>query len=250
PAPTPTATTESAVLPSADAVVDGRFVVPVQLDDGTLRVDPLPDDTIPDGAARAADLLWASRLFSTKDAGVIGYGLITLEGGQDGKAAVDQVPGWIAFGWGGVTWCPDMTAPPSPTDLPSNGYVAVAILPNDQFSDFSYEARAQVCDAPVHGPVIGMATHVESIPWTQDSPAGADGVRITYTPAPCGSHETFNASEGSSGTTLSVEMSVPDAALPCAPPAPLSETLTGPGYGTGSLEHGDLGLVRQANFAT
>jgi hypothetical protein len=97
---------------------------------------------------------------------------------------------------------------------------------------------------------VDAATHVESIAWTQYSPATSEGVQITYTPAPCGSHATFEGSGGPTGTSLTVSMSVPDAEVPCPSPTPVIETLTGPGWGTGTLAHGKLGLVRQATFAS
>ena len=53
-------------LPSADSVVDGRFVRSVQLDNGLLRVDPSPAGAVPQLSKETTDLLWASSAFQAK----------------------------------------------------------------------------------------------------------------------------------------------------------------------------------------
>ena len=219
-APVESAGATGAVTPTADSVVDGRFVVPVQLDDGSLRVDPAPANDHPSLTADVQDLLMASADLSGKDAAVVGYGLITLEGAQHGQDAVHAVPGWIVFGWGGIYHCPNMTVAPSPVDLPSDGYVAVAILPGDPMSDFSYEARSNVCGT-LRGPSIGIAMHVESIAWEQVGPIQQDQIKISYTLPPCGNDAAYVIAGDAAGSTVTVNASVPDAPSSC--PSPVRE---------------------------
>lgn len=235
----------TAVLPSVETVVDGRFVVPVELDDGFLHVDPVPVGDQPSLTADVQNTLMASSDLSGKTAVVIGYGLITLQGAQDGQDAVHEVPGWIVFGWGErVHSCPFMTAAPSSVDLPSDGYVAVAILPGDGLSDFSYEARSNVC-GKLRGPSIGMAMHVESIAWEQVGAIQQDQVKISYTLPPCGFDATNVIAGDAAGSTLTVSVSVPDGPVHCPAPTVVTKTVPLSGSDPVTLQHAPVGLVPQ-----
>lgn len=239
------ATAPQAVLPSADAVVDGRFVTSVQLDDGGLRVDPAPDGMEPPmPRSDVEDELWASPVFQGKTGGVLGWGLVTLTISQHGMNTVTSVPAWVAFGWGGAYSCPMMTAAPSPVDLPSDGFVAVVMGSTADVQPFSYAARSSICGSQPTGPTVQPATHVESIAWSQVGPVANESVTISYTPVPCGTDRLFTMPGDPSGTTLFVEMTVPDAALPCPSPVAVTETVR-VFDGATQIQHAPTGYVRQ-----
>ena len=241
----------SAGLPSADSVVDGRFVESVQLDDGRLRVDPPPTGTsAPVLRLEDADMLWADPAFAGKAGITVGYGLITLTRGEHGIEPIDAVPGWIAFASGGHTYCPNMTTAPSPADLPSSGFAAVSLI--SRAGNFTYRAASDICGT-VTQPVVEMATHVESIPWEQVGQVSGGRVDIRYTRQNCGRDDTYVVSADGDRYTLAVDVTVTNDPLPC--PAPLSVDtsvlLTGDGGGTvGALDHAALGPVRQVTGAT
>jgi len=244
--PEPT-TTPQTDLPTVDAVVDDRFVRPVRLDEGGLQVDPAPEGMGPPiPRSDAEDELWASPAFQGKTGGVLGWGLVTLTTSQHGIETVTSVPAWVAFGWGGTHSCPIMTAAPSPANLSSDGYVAVVMGSTADTQPFSYAARASACGNPPVGPTVQPATHVESLAWTQVGPVANDSVTINFTLAPCGSDLVFNVPGDPTGITLFVEMTVPDATLPCPSPVAVTETLH-TFDGATQIHHAPTGYVRQLN---
>jgi hypothetical protein len=231
-------------LPSDTTVVNGRVVTPVQLDAGGLRVDPAPDGVQPSmPRSEVEDELWASPVFQGRAHGVLGWGMVSLATTDEGVGTVTSVPAWVAFGWGGVYSCPNMTVAPSPVDLPSDGYVAVVMSDSGDPQPFSYIAQSAICGQVV-GTAVQPATHMESVAWKSDGPAVNGRVTITYTPTPCSSHPAFQVSNAPNGTTIAVEVTVADAVLPCPSPVPLTETVDVPD-GTTELSHAPTGLVRQ-----
>jgi hypothetical protein len=233
-------------LPSADSVVGDRFVTSVELDGGALRVDPAPAGPWHPNGSRSdvEDEMWASPVFQGKDDGVLGWGLVTLTVSQHGIETVTSAPAWIAFGWGGATSCPMMTAAPSPVDLPSDGYVAVVMDPSWDLQPFSFAARSSICGSAPVGPTVEPATHVVSVAWEATGPVSNGTVEITSTPPPCGSNEVLDIAGDGDTATLAVEMTAPNAPLPCPTPMAVTETVDLPGGAT-HLEHAPLGYVRQ-----
>jgi hypothetical protein len=237
-------------VPTQDAVLDDRFVSDVVLDDGAFSVQPAPIDTVPVvPKAEAEKILLASPLFRGAPDGVVGFGLVTSKVSQYGIPTYKADPAWIAFGWGGVTNCPNITAPPSPADLPSSGYVAVALIEGAGGGDISYEARSNTCGT-ITGPTVGPATHIESVPWTPNGQVTGGSLQITYTPPPCAGSATY--SDGGSGdtSTLSVEVEAPDTPGSCPSPAPITDVVPlGDGTRTiTTVRHAPTGFVRQAGF--
>jgi hypothetical protein len=242
----PASEAAAAGLPTNDSVVDGRFVVPVELDGGTLRIDPPAEGSTPTvPRADVEDEIWGSPTFQGKTDAVLGYGLVTMQLSQHGVDAVESVPGWIAIGWGGTIWCPDMTAAPSPVDLPSDGYVAVAIGSFADVQPFEYAAETSICGQAPIGPNVQPATHVVSIDWDLVGTTQGTSADIIYVPAPCGTGKRLIIDGDPSGSTLAVEMTIPDAPLPC--PSPSSITGSVDLSGEGSVRHAPLGIVRQFN---
>jgi hypothetical protein len=255
-APVPTSASLEPVgagLPSSGSVVDGRFVTSVQLDDGLLRVDPLPaDQPVPSLPQAKADELWASPAFAGKEAVTIGYGLITMQIHSRGPDTVTSVPGWIAFAYAADVYsCPAMTSAPSPVSLPSAGYAAVTML-HQGHGNFQYTAASFGCSDTID-PSVALASHVESIPWEQRGPITNGVVDIVYGPPGCGRDASYNVGGVGGVYTLEVDMTVPNDPLPCPYMSPVHESvrLTGDGGGTvRTLEHAPTGLVTQVTNAT
>jgi hypothetical protein len=237
-------------LPTQSSVVDDRFVTDVVLDDGAFSVQPAPIGTVPVvSKADAEKILYASPLFQGKSAGVLGFGLITSQVSQHGVPTYESDPGWIAFGWGGVSDCPNETAPPSPADLPSDGYAAVALIEGAGGGDISYEARSGACGT-ITGPTVRPATHIESVPWTSNGQVTGGSLQVTYTPPPCAGSATYSAGGSGDTYTLSVQVEVPDTAGSCSGPAPITDVVPlNDGTQTiTTVHHAPTGFVRQAGF--
>src|SRR4029079_8019469 len=189
--PTPSATPG---LPTQSSVSDDRFVSDVVLDEGAFSVQPAPIGTVPVvSKADAEKILFASPLFQGKTAGVLGFGLVTSQVSQHGVPTYRADPAWIAFGWGGVTNCLNMTAPPSPADLPGSGYIAVAWIEGAGGGDLSYDARTDTCGT-ITGPSVQAATYIESVAWVQGGQVTGGTVQVTYTLPAGGPLASFDAS--------------------------------------------------------
>lgn len=241
-------------LPTQDSVVDGRFVSQVELDGGAFSVQPAPIDTVPViSQADAEQLLLASQLFGTATDGVVGFGLVTSQVSQNGVPTYRSDPAWVAFGWGGGDVFGCKAPAPSPAisnaDLPSGGYIAVALIEGVGGGDISYRARSADCGTAV-GPFVAPATHVESVPWTQDGPILNNDAYVLYSPAPCGSEASFQGSPDSKGRlTVTITMTVPDVVTSCPSVAPIrTRVASSIGPEVTSLEHAPTGIVRQAPF--
>jgi hypothetical protein len=237
-------------LPMQSSVVDDRFVSVVQLDGGAFSVQPAPIDTVPVlSKADAEKLLFASPLFQGKTAGVLGFGLITSQVSQHGVPTYQADPAWVAFGWGGATNCPMETAPPSPADLPSGGYVAVALIEGAGGGDVSYQARSDTCGT-ISGPTVRPATHIESVAWTANGQVTGGNLQITYTPPACAGPATYSAAGQGDTVTLTVEVELPNTAGSCSSPTPITDVVAlNDGTQTvATVDHAPTGLVRQAQF--
>ncbi len=239
-------------LPTQDSVVDGRFVSQVELDGGAFSVQPAPIDTVPVlSKAEAEKLLLASPLFTNKSEGVLGFGLVTSQLTQNGVQVYRSDPAWVAFGWGGGSYsCKSSDSTPSVTNgaLPSDGYVAVALIEGAGGGDISYEAQSVAC-GQVQGPFVAPATHIESLEWTQAGPISNNEAYVTYTPAPCGTEDSLHTERDNGKLVVSIVMTVPDVVSSCPSLAlrttrvssSISPKITG-------LEHGPTGILRQAPF--
>jgi hypothetical protein len=237
-------------LPTQDAVVDGRFVSDVVLDDGAFSVQPAPIDAVPVvPQADAEKLLLASPLFQGRSDGIVGFGLVTSRVSQYGVQTYTADPAWIAFGWGGVSNCPNETAPPSPADLPSSGYIAVALVEGAGGGDLSYEARSDTCGT-ITGPTVRPATHIESLPWTPNGQVTGGTLQVTYMPPPCAGSATYSAGGSGETVTLSVEVEVPDTPGSCPSPGPITDVvpLNDGTQTVTTVRHAPTGVVRQAGF--
>jgi hypothetical protein len=237
-------------LPTQSSVSEDRYVSDVVLDGGAFSVQPAPIGTVPVvSKADAEKVLLASPLFQGKTAGVLGFGLVTSQVSQHGVPTYRADPAWIAFGWGGVTNCPNMTAPPSPADLPSSGYIAVALIEGAGGGDLSYEARTDTCGT-VTGPGVQPATSIESVAWTQGGQVTGGTVQVTYTLPACGTLASYDATGSGDTVTLTVEAEVPDSPGTCSSPASVTDVvqLNDGTQPVTTIHHGPTGLVRQVGF--
>jgi hypothetical protein len=202
--------------------------------------------------AEAEKLLLASPLFGTTSEGVLGFGLVTNQVSENGVPTYCADPAWVAFGWGEDISYGCTPSEPTPTvtdrDLPSGGYVAVALIEGAGGGDMSYEAQSAPC-GQVQGPIVLPATHIESLEWTQAGPISGNEAYVTYVPAPCGTEDSLHSQRDNGQLTITITMTVPDVASSCPSLSPrttrvsssLSPKITG-------LEHGPTGIVRQAPF--
>jgi hypothetical protein len=242
----------AAGLPTEASVREGRFVEPVQLDGGLLRVDPAPAGTTSSmSLTDAAAEIWASPAVAGAMSGnVLGFGLVTTLRGASNVPMLTAAPAWIGFAWGGVYHCPRQTANGSPSshpDLPSSGYVAVVIGSSGAPPDLTYAARSSICGGPAMGPTIATATQVLSMPWHQVGAISTSGrLTVRYTLPGCGRPFSLQASGDATSTTISADAIAPDEALPCPSPQTTTQTIDlAAGALPGQLRHGPLGLVRQ-----
>jgi|1185.fasta_scaffold00039_10 hypothetical protein len=237
-------------LPTQTSVVDDRFVSDAELDDGAFSVQPAPIDTVPVlTKADAERILLASPLFQGKTAGVVGFGLVTSQVSQHGVPTYQADPAWIAFGWGGVASCPNITAPPSPANLPSSGYVAVALVEGAGGGDVSYQSQSDTCGT-VTGPTVGPATHVESVPWTANGQVTGGNLQITFTPPACAGMTTYSLAGSGDPPTLSVDVEAPDTPTSCSSPTSVTDVvqLNDASQTVTTVRHAPTGPVRQAQF--
>jgi len=235
-------------LPGPGNVRDGRFVVPVGLDNGRLFVRPAPAGmrpSFPEG--RAAAEIWASPLMSGgRDGAVLGFGLVTTRVSAPDVPRVRKLPAWIGFAGSAVYHCPLETpaARTSPvTTPPGNGYVAVVLGAGNGLPALAYSARSSTCGRPATGPRVALATKTLSIPWRRSGARVGDTISIAYQLPPCGRFLSAGASGDPSGATVEVDATTPDAPLPC--PAPVTKTTRLDVGSAPTVRHARLGLVSQ-----
>lgn len=235
-------------LPGPGTVRDGRFVVPVVLDNGLFFVQPAPagmDPSFPEDHAAAE--IWASPLMSGgRNGAVLGFGLVTTRLSAPDVPRVRRLPAWVGVAGSAIYHCPMQTpagSPPPTTTLFSNGYVAVVLGAKDGLPAFAYTARSSACGRPPKGPSVAMATKTLSIPWRQIGHRSGNTITIAYRLPSCGRLLSTGVSGTSSGAALEVDATTFDAPLPC--PAPMTSTMrvdVGPAQ---TIRHARLGLVSQ-----
>jgi hypothetical protein len=253
---------QAATPPDASSVMDGRFVQPVELDGGTLRVDPpgagLASTVSEADAARA---IWASSTFSGHRTGVLGFGVVTISLSPSGPGApsVTALPAWVGFGSAVAASCPMETVPTGVTTtvpaLPSSGDAAV-VLGDGDVSLLAYTARTSICGFAPTGPSYGTADEVESVPWTEVGPLHDGSLTVQAQIPGCGAYQgassggtrsTWTVSilalvpltdEGCTGSSVTETLSTGPVDAPGAPPPVVSSST--------AITHAAVGLVRQA----
>ena len=247
--------------PTPSSVVNGRFVDPVVLDGGGLRVDPPAPGQVPTvGQGDASQEIWASSTFSGYHPIAFGFGVVTITVVAGGVPAVHDLPAWVGFGMGALASCPaEFGPPPSQPPLPDSGMAAVVLGAADSSPVVAYRARSSICDEPATGPSVTAVDEVVSVPWVAQGALTDGALDVEVTLPPCGVLQGTSAGgtrtamtitafalvpadlQGCSGTvtrvTEDVQLSPPS--NPGAPP-PVATAQT-------AVLHGALGPTRQAS---
>ncbi|HXY72855.1 MAG TPA: hypothetical protein VEM41_09945 [Actinomycetota bacterium] len=232
--------------PGPGTVRHSRFVVPVELDNGRLFVEPAPTSMRPTfPQSRAAAEIWADPAVAGGGGDtVFGFGLVTTRVSAPDVVRVRRVPAWIGFSWGRVVLCPMepiASNRPSPTALPSNGYVAVVVGANDGVPAFTYTARSAFCGRRPTGPSVTLATKTLSIPWHPVGHREGTTLAIAFRLPPCGQLVSTSVAGESEEATIEVDATTPDEPLPC--PAPVTRTARVDVGSASVIRHAPLGPV-------
>jgi hypothetical protein len=199
-------------LPTSNSVADGRFVEPVALDGGTIRVDVAPPDLSPElSREEARQQAWSSPMISNTDSGsVLGFGLVTTTVSNDGVPIVSQMPAWIGFAWGGETYCGNIPVGTTLEPLPSsNGYVAIVVGVPEGQQPFMYSARSSTCGQPASGPLLQQAATIASVAWTTVGEVAHNQVNVAVDAPSCATRPTAVVDARDGVLTLEIDVIVP-----------------------------------------
>jgi len=253
-------TAQAPSLPAATSVANGRFISPVQLDNGTLLVEPPGPSEHPTlSETEATTKLWASPTLTGYHAGPLGFGIATITLRQAGVPSVTSLPAWIAFAMANAASCPAETVPTGPTTtqlaLPSSGYAAVVIGAAIGTPAVAYTARSSTCGFPPTGPTVTTASEVVSIPWVALGTVQAGQLAVRASVPPCGTYRGASVGGDAKSLTVTLLAVVPDVAHECPVVQPVTESVqVGPPSAPGApppvvspstlIEHGPLGGTR------
>jgi hypothetical protein len=240
-------------LPSDAAVSNGRFVAPVNLDEGQFRVDVPSADLSPSTPqAKSTETIWASPTVSgVWSHSILGFGVVSSDtaSAQLGSS-ISSVPAWIGIAWDGTVNCPIHLGSFDANSLPSSGYSAVVLPTDPNIPAFSYVSESSICGQPPTGPRASLGEEVVSIEWKAIDLSGTR-LRIEYTPPPCASDAKLVSGGSAAAEMVTVDVTVPLNAdvSACQTPTQESRTLDlGPAAqpsSTSSIDHGPLGPARQ-----
>jgi hypothetical protein len=259
--PRPTGVAPS--TPAGASVADGRFVRPVQLDDGTLQVEPPGPGAHPTlSEAKAAAEIWASPTLAGYRSGPVGFGIVTIGLHPAGVPPVRALAAWIGIAVANPTGCPEETVPTGPTTtqpvLPSSGYAAVVLGAATGSPAVAYVARTSTCGSSPTGPTVTAARKVVSIPWVPLGTVTAGRLTVRATVPPCGTYRGASSSGTVASLTLTLAADVPDVPHGCGgvrtvtesvqiglPAVPVLSPQSPPPASAGTkIDHGPLGVMR------
>jgi hypothetical protein len=255
----PRVTAQAPSLPAATSVANGRFISPVQLDDGTLRVEPPGPGEHPRLSEAEATKIWATSTLAGYRAGSPGFGMVTINLRQAGVPSVTSLLAWIAFAMANAASCPAETVPTGPTttqlDLPSSGYAAVVIGAAIGTPAVVYTARSSTCGFPPTGPTVTTASEVVSIPWVALGTVQAGELAVRASVPSCGTYRGASVGGNAKSLTVTLLAVVPDVAHECPVVQPVTESVqVGPPNAPGApppvvspstlIGHGSLGAIR------
>jgi hypothetical protein len=216
------AATRAGSLPRASDVARGRFVTPVALDRGAFKVAPAPARDRPIlTQARTAQKIWASSVFSGRQRGPLGYGLVTISRRVKGVLRITKLPAWIGFAQStSAESCPaempgsTSTPPLSAASFPSSGYAAVVIGAATGAPAVTYIARSLVCMS-AQPAVLAEASEVVSVRWRALGPVTNATLEVKATLPACGSFAGISSGGSSQSTTITIQITVPDVRAQC-----------------------------------
>jgi len=250
-------------LPVEASVTNGRFISPVQLDNGTLVVEPPgPGEHATLLETEAATKIWASPTLAGYHAGPLGFGIATITLHRAGVPTVASLPAWVGFAVASLPHCPAESVPSGPTTTqpvpPSNGYAAIVLSAATGSPAVAYTARSSSCGFPPTGPVVTSASVVVSIPWALlgTVQAGQRQLAVRASVPSCGTYAGAHASGTAKSLTITLSAVVPDVEHGCQGSQSVMETIqVGPPNTPGAppplmststlIEHGPLGAIRQ-----
>jgi hypothetical protein len=253
-------TTQAATLPTAASVAEARFLRPVELDDGSLEVEPPgPGEhpTLP-GAEAAAEI-WASSALLGYHQVVVGFGIATIAVFQAGVPTVTSLPAWVGFAVANLAHCPAETAPSGPTTtlpaLPSSGYAAIVLGAESGSPAIAYTARSSSCGFSPTGPSVSSVGEVVSIPWVALGSVTAGQLSVRGSVPPCGTYQGSSVGGDAQSITVTLDAVVPDVPLDCPSAQSVVEAVQiGPPNSPGApppivssrtlITHGPLGPVQ------
>ncbi|MGP0030714.1 MAG: hypothetical protein ACLPVF_09445 [Acidimicrobiales bacterium] len=223
----------AASVPGPASVVGGRFVVPVELDVGVLTVTPAGRARHPVITERAAAReIWASPTVVGRQAGPLGYGVVTITRRARGVPAVRGLAAWVGFARTTASAsCPAETGTVPPgvqqaqAALPSSGFVAVVIGAGNGSPAVSYAARSAVCRS-VQPAAMARARQALSIPWRPVDGIEDGAIRVRATLPPCATVGGTSGSGDARTFTITVGAVVPDVRGRCAPRRSVTESVT------------------------
>ena len=248
---------QAATPPTDSSVVGARFVHPVELDNGSLLVEPPgPGEQPTLSATDAATEIWASSSLLGYHPVVLGFGIATITVSQAGIPAVTSLPAWVGFADAAAYSCPAEIAPTGPTTtlprLPTSGYAAVVVGAISGSPSVVYTARASPCDLSPSGPFVSSADEVVSIAWVAPGVVTDGQLAVKAVVPPCGRYEGSNVAGDAESLTVTLDAVVADGAEDCPEAQPVVETVQiGPPRAPGApppivssrtlIEHGALG---------
>jgi hypothetical protein len=204
-------------LPRPADVVRGRFVAPVSLGSGVLKVVPAPASDRPlVSREKAAREIWASPVLQSRQVEALGFGLVTISLGTIGVPHITKLAAWVGFAKSsGFAGCPEETATStsvpaaSGTDLTSSGYAAVVIAAAHGSPAVAYTAPSLFCGS-VQPATLARATEVLSVPWQALTGLENQSIQVRASLPACASFEGITSSGSAKVMTITVAAVVPD----------------------------------------
>jgi hypothetical protein len=217
--------------PTANSVSHQRYVVPVELDRGALRVVPAPKNSRPTmSLAAARELMRANTSTISYRSVVLGYGVVTIATHASGVPHVTSLAAWVGFSkeFAAIN-CPMMrvqtgtstTALPS---LPSAGYAAFVVGAAHGSPAVTYVATAAPCGNVARASLSNASEEI-SIPWQALGPIQNGSLSVRTTIPPCGIFASTSSGGSAQSTTITVTAVVPDVHGHCHGPQSVTESV-------------------------
>jgi hypothetical protein len=213
--PTASGGSDTSGQPTPTSVEHGRFVTPVDLDDGGLRIEP------PGAATARITMKTAAAMFGATDAvqgdyrfAILGLGVTSISPrrsttttagqttttGQATTSSTSPLPTYNGrLAWVGIAW--GLDCPARTSDAPTRD-VAVIFDAQSGRDVIAYTSRGVAsCGGPQLPPTLSRPQELVSIPWTAVGPTST-AVNVTI-PA-CGSYYGWTEQPGPGTAALEV----------------------------------------------
>ena len=132
---------------SSDLVRDNRFVLPVSIDDGALRITPSRSDVLPPAPAGLRQRYQASGPARRSVQPVArGYAQVRLQLPGAPQSAAQKQPAWVALGWRQANSCDD-----GPGAAAAGSFATLIVFTDPARAPLAYRGTGPSC-AQVPGP--------------------------------------------------------------------------------------------------